>query len=74
MSSSHKEKCLGTEIHLHGCLVLKRRPSVHSLEGLDTDKDVDDWLFVKYPGKWGAGEWSQREEEKEGNGIWNPTR
>lgn len=36
---------------------------MHSLESLDTDKDVADRLCVKCMGKWGPRGWSQREEE-----------
>ena len=60
--SSQKEKDLCAETHLHGCWVLKARPSVHSLEDPDLDKELGDWLCVNYRGNgdWG---WSQRDKK-----------
>ena len=52
--SSQKEKDLCAETHLHRCWVLKTRPSVHSLEDPDLDKELGDWL-CKLQGKWDWG-------------------
>ena len=56
---SHKEKHLCAETHLHGCWVLKTRPSVHSLEDQDLDKEAGDWLCVNYRGN---GAWGMEPE------------
>ena len=60
---SHKEKHLCAETHLHGCWVLKTRPSVHSLEDQDLDKEAGDWLCVN-TGEMGPGGWSQRDKKE----------
>ena len=70
--SSQKEKDLCAETHLHRCWVLKTRPSVHSLEDPDLDKELGDWL-CELQGKWGLGD-GAREIRKEGSRAWSPTR
>ena len=69
---SHKEKHLCAETHLHRCWVLKTRPSVHSLEDQDVDKEAGDWL-CELQGKWSLGDVA-REIRKEGNRAWSPMR
>ena len=63
-SSPHKEKRLCAETHLRGCWVLKTRPSVHSLEGQDLDKDAADQLCVNYGENGGLGDGAGEKKEE----------